>query len=231
MGTGSDVAKSAADIVLTDDNFASIIAAIEEGRRSFDNIQKFILHLLAANVAQALVLMIGLVFKDPQDLSVFPLSPVEVLWVVVVTTGPAAMGLGMENAAPDIMDRPPHDANRGVFTTEILVDMLVYGVLAGAICLASFVLVVFGFGGGDLGAGGCNDTRTGCEVVFRARATCFATICSVALLLAWQMVNMRRSLFRMQPHSETPWTQWARDVWRNQVLFWVSSLVLSSLVW
>lgn len=77
MGTGSDVAKSAADIVLTDDNFASIIAAIEEGRRSFDNIQKFILHLLAANVAQALVLMIGLVFKDPQNLSVFPLSPGE----------------------------------------------------------------------------------------------------------------------------------------------------------
>ena len=96
MGTGSDVAKSAAgalrsckyrvsrelmrswvDIVLTDDNFASIIAAIEEGRRAFDNIQKFILHLLATNVAQALVLMIGLVFKDQDNLSVFPLSPGE----------------------------------------------------------------------------------------------------------------------------------------------------------
>lgn len=66
-----------ADIVLTDDNFASIIAAIEEGRRSFDNIQKFILHLLATNVAQALVLMIGLIFKDQDNLSVFPLSPGE----------------------------------------------------------------------------------------------------------------------------------------------------------
>lgn len=150
------------------------------------------------------------------------------------------MGLGMENAAPDIMDRPPHDANRGVFTTgtahpesvtlsqepdsfhpEILVDMLVYGIIAGAICLASFVPVIFGFGSGDLGAGGCNDSRPGCEVVFRARATCFATMSWVALLLAWQVVNMRRSLFYMQLHSRTPWTPWARDVWRNPVLFWV----------
>lgn len=61
--------------MLTDDNFASILAAIEEGRRSFDNIQKFILHLLATNVAQAFVLLIGLVFKDQENLSVFPLSP------------------------------------------------------------------------------------------------------------------------------------------------------------
>lgn len=75
MGTGSDVAKSASDIVLTDDDFASIIAAVEEGRRAFDNVQKFITHLLATNILQATVLMIGLAFKDQADLSVFPLSP------------------------------------------------------------------------------------------------------------------------------------------------------------
>lgn len=78
---GSDVAKDASDIVLTDDNFASIINAIEEGRRMFDNIQKFILHLLAENIAQACTLLIGLVFKDTRGLSVFPLAPVEILWV------------------------------------------------------------------------------------------------------------------------------------------------------
>ena len=65
----------AVDIVLTDDNFASIIAAIREGRRSFDNIKSFALHLLAGNVGQAIVLMIGLAFKDQENLSVFPLSP------------------------------------------------------------------------------------------------------------------------------------------------------------
>ena len=78
---GSDVAKDASDIVLTDDNFASIINAIEEGRRMFDNIQKFILHLLAENIAQACTLLIGLAFKDTRGISVFPLAPVEILWV------------------------------------------------------------------------------------------------------------------------------------------------------
>ena len=78
---GSDVAKDASDIVLTDDNFASLINAIEEGRRMFDNIQKFILHLLAENIAQAYTLLIGLAFKDTRGLSVFPLAPVEILWV------------------------------------------------------------------------------------------------------------------------------------------------------
>lgn len=73
---GSDVAKDASDIILTDDNFASILNAVEEGRRIFDNIQKFVLHLLAQNIAQACTLLIGLAFKDGSGFSVFPLSPV-----------------------------------------------------------------------------------------------------------------------------------------------------------
>lgn len=104
---GSDVAKDASDIVLTDDNFASILNAIEEGRRMFDNIQKFILHLLAENVAQACTLLIGLAFKDSTGRSVYPLSPVEILWVIMITSGAPDMGLGMEIAAPDILQRPP----------------------------------------------------------------------------------------------------------------------------
>ena len=73
---GSDVAKDASDIILTDDNFASILNAVEEGRRIFDNIQKFVLHLLSQNIAQACTLLIGLAFKDASGFSVFPLSPV-----------------------------------------------------------------------------------------------------------------------------------------------------------
>ena len=108
---GSDVAKDASDIVLTDDNFASIVNAIEEGRRMFDNIKKFILHLLAENIAQACTLLIGLAFKDHDGISVFPLAPVEILWIIMVTSGFPAMGLGMEIAAPDIMNRPPHNVH------------------------------------------------------------------------------------------------------------------------
>ncbi|KAH9930427.1 sodium transport ATPase [Epithele typhae] len=222
MGSGSDVAKNASDIVLSDDNFASIIAAIREGRRSYDNIKSFTLHLLAGNVAQAIVLLVGLVFKDQENLSVFPLSPVEVLWVVVISAGPPAMGLGMQAATENIMRRPPHNARRGILTTEVLVDMVAYGIILGALSLASFVAVVYGFGDGDLGAGDCNESRAGCEVVFRARATCFATVCTLFLVLAWEMTNLRRSLFRGRPRAATtaPWTQWMRDLYANRVLFW-----------
>lgn len=90
---GSDVAKDASDIILTDDNFASILNAIEEGRRMFDNIQKFILHLLAQNIAQACTLLIGLAFKDHTGTSVFPLAPVEILWVIMITSGKICQNL------------------------------------------------------------------------------------------------------------------------------------------
>ncbi len=111
MGTGSDVAKDASDIVLTDDNFASILNAIEEGRRMFDNIQKFILHLLAQNIAQACVLLIGLAFKDESGFSVFPVSPVEVMWIIMITSSLPDMGLGFEIASPDILSRPPQSVS------------------------------------------------------------------------------------------------------------------------
>lgn len=73
----------------------------------FDNIQKFILHVLAENIAQACTLLIGLAFKDSRGISVFPLAPVEVLWIIMITSGMPDMGLGFEEKAPDIMSRPP----------------------------------------------------------------------------------------------------------------------------
>ncbi|KAM4066371.1 E1-E2 ATPase domain-containing protein [Hirsutella rhossiliensis] len=219
---GSDVAKEASDIVLTDDNFASILNAVEEGRRMFDNIQKFILHVLAENIAQACTLLIGLAFKDKRGISVFPLAPVEILWIIMVTSGMPDMGLGFEIAAPDIMQRPPQNLKQGVFTPELLLDMVVYGLWMSALCLSSFVLVLYGFGNGaaDIGDNCNNEYSAGCEVVFRARATTFACLTWFALFLAWEMVNMRRSLFRMQPKSKRYFTQWMTDVWRNQFLFW-----------
>lgn len=133
--SGSDVAKEASDIVLTDDNFASILNAVEEGRRMFDNIQKFVLHVLAQNIAQACTLLIGLVFKDRTGLSTFPLSPVEIMCksyasanvvfhyirpatdilllpgIILITSGFPDMGLGFQRAASDIMKRPPQNVS------------------------------------------------------------------------------------------------------------------------
>merc|ERR1712225_72270 len=217
---GSDVAKDASDIVLTDDNFASILNAIEEGRRMFDNIQKFVLHLLAENIAQACTLLIGLAFKDNERLSVFPLAPVEILWVIMITSGMPDMGLGFEAPAADIMLRPPRSLKTGVFTPEVMIDMLVYGLWMAALCLSSFTVVLYGFSNGDL-ARNCNDKYSQeCDTVFRARATTFVCLTWFALFLAWEMVNMRRSFFRMQPKSTKYFTQWAIDVWRNKFLFW-----------
>ncbi|EFE40208.1 hypothetical protein TRV_05052 [Trichophyton verrucosum HKI 0517] len=218
---GSDVAKDASDIILTDDNFASILNAIEEGRRIFDNIQKFILHVLSQNFAQAIVLLLGLVFKDADNLSVFPLSPVEIIWLVMITSGLPDMGLGFEQATMDIMQRPPH--RRGIFTWEVMLDMVVYGTWVAALCLGAFTLVIYGFGDGYLGTN-CNKVYDGCELVFRARATTFACLTWFVLFLAWEMVDMRRSFFNMRPSSSssgiTP--QWCRDIWQNQFLFWAN---------
>jgi potassium/sodium efflux P-type ATPase len=219
---GSDVAKDASDIILTDDNFASILNAVEEGRRIFDNIQKFVLHLLSENIAQACTLLIGLAFKDADNQSVFPLSPVEILWIIMITSGMPDMGLGMEVAAPDIMDRPPQ-SKQGIFTWEVIIDILVYGVWTAALCLAAFSIRMWGFGDGNL-ARGCNkewsEDIKDCELVFRARATTFVCLTWFALFLAWEMVNMRRSFFRMQPKSKKYFTQWMYDVWQNKFLFW-----------
>jgi len=130
------------------------------------------------------------------------------------------MGLGMEVASDDTMFRPPHDVKIGIFTREVLLDMAVYGLYMAALCLSSFTLVVFGFGDGQLGVG-CNDHYSeSCELVFRARSTTFTSLTWFALILAWEMVHMRRSFFRMESKPERPWTLWANNVWRNKFLFW-----------
>lgn len=98
--------------------------------------------------------------------------------------------------------------------------MVVYGLWVATLCLASFSLVLYGFGDGNLGEN-CNATYSeACDTVFRARATCFACLTWFALFLAWEMIDMRRSFFRMQPGSKRYFTQWMHDVWRNRFLFW-----------
>jgi len=215
---GSDVAKDASDMVLTDDNFSSIESAIEEGRRMFANIRKFVLHLLAQNVAQACVLLIGLAFKDDSSISVFPLSPVEILYVIMVTSGFPAMGLGMEAAPHDIMKQRPNISRFGVFNLEMIVDLLFYGLLMAALCLATFSLVVFAWGPADLGMNCNNDFNDSCDAVFRARGATFVVITWFSLFLAWEVTNMRRSFFAMGKDAHW-YNQWLVDTWKNKFLF------------
>lgn len=211
---GSDVAKEASDIVLSDDNFASILNAIEEGRRMSANIRKFVLQLLAENIAQALYLMIGLAFIDASGYSVFPLSPVEVLWILVVTSCFPAMGLGQEAASDDILEQPP--SNR-IFTKELITDMIVYGFMMAVVCLVGFVIIVFGKGDGELGVN-CNNPSNNhnCGLIFLGRSATFANMTWCCLILAWECVHPTRSLFQ-SPHEDTTWYG---HLWGNQFLFW-----------
>ncbi|KAI0151797.1 hypothetical protein GGR57DRAFT_513753 [Xylariaceae sp. FL1272] len=219
MGSGSDVAKSAAKIVLVDDKFNSIVAAIREGRRMFDNIQKFILHLLTSNVGEVILLIVGLSFRDRSRLSVFPISPLQILWINLLTSSFPAFGLGRELASPLIMNKPPHDKKSGVFTWQVLCDMLAYGILMGALTLASFVVVVYGAGNGNLGEN-CNKAYSeSCDTVFRARATVFAELTWLILISAWEFKDLRRSLFRLHPNDTRRFPLFA-DLWANKVLFW-----------
>ncbi|THU82747.1 sodium transport ATPase [Dendrothele bispora CBS 962.96] len=219
---GSDVAKDASDLVLTDDNFDSIRAAIGEGRRIFDNIQRFVLHLLSVNIGEVILLVVGLAFQDQSRRSVFPLSPLAILWINMITSSPPAFGLGLEKAAVNVMKRPPHNIKTGVFTWPVILDCLAYGVAMGAVSMVSFVAVVWGRYDGDLGHD-CNrgDNVTECEAVFRGRSTVFATLIFCILYYAWELKSLDRPLFNMTP-GKPFWV----DLWANQVLFW--SVVLGA---
>jgi magnesium-transporting ATPase (P-type) len=119
MGSGSDVAKESSDIILTDDNFTSILSAIEEGRRIFDNIQKFIQHVLAANIGFVVTLLAGLAFKDENGVSVYQLTPVEIIWMLMGTGAFCETGLGFEKAVTDILNRPPQNVSSCSLDDEV----------------------------------------------------------------------------------------------------------------
>lgn len=218
---GSDVAKGASDIVLTDDNFASIVNAIEEGRRMFDNIQKFILHLLTSNVAEVILLIVGLGFQDEAGFSVFPLSPLQILWINMLTSSFPAFGLGREKASYDIMRRPPHKSKHGVFTGQVIVDMIVYGTIMGTCTLLTFVIIIYGPGNADLGVD-CNRYYSeSCNTVFRARAAVFAELTWLILVSAWEFKNLRRSMFSLDPESSGGSKfPFFKDIYENKFLFY-----------
>ena len=218
---GSDVAKSAASMVLTDDNFAGIVNAIEEGRRMFDNIQKFILHLLTGNVGEVILLIGGLGFQDDSGSSVFPLSPLAILWINMLTSSFPAFGLGREKADSNEMRRPPQDGRKGVFTAQIIIDLVVYGTMMGTLSLLSFVLVVYGTGPKELG-NDCNRSYSpNCSVVFRARATVFVEVTWLILISAWEFTRLRQSMFAARADEGHVASSIAlKSIYQNWVLFY-----------
>ena len=135
--TGTDVTKNVADMVLADDNFATIINAVEEGRRIYDNIRKVIQFLLSANIAEVLSVFVATLV----GFTIF--QPVQLLWINLVTDCFPALALGMEGAEGDIMKRKPRKASDGVFAGGMGIDIVVQGVIITALVLASFFVGVY----------------------------------------------------------------------------------------
>jgi len=135
--TGTDVTKEAADLVLRDDNFATIVAAVEEGRNIYDNIRKFIRYLLASNVGEILVMFFAMLLGLP-----LPLVPIQILWVNLVTDGLPAMALGVDPAEADTMHQKPRSKQENIFGRGLGWKIISRGFLIGAMTLAAFWLTL-----------------------------------------------------------------------------------------
>ena len=184
-----------------------------------------IVHLLTSNVAEVLLLCVGLAFQDRESFSVFPLAPLQILWINMITSSFPAFGLGLEKASSDIMRRPPRKGS--VFSKEILIDMLVYGTIMGGCCLISFVVIVYGVGDGELGTR-CNQTYSEqCDSVFRARACIFAELTWLILISAVEFKSVRRSIFRLDHYQTESRFPLFKDHWENNFLLF--SVVIGAL--
>ena len=141
--TGTDVAKEASDMVLADDNFATILAAVEEGRAIFDNIRRFVQFLLSANTGEVLTFVVAALIGLP-----LPLVPIQILWINLATDSLPALALGVEKAEPGIMRRPPRPPEEGIVTRPIGGRIAYQGALIGLVTLGAFVLGLFPLGRG-----------------------------------------------------------------------------------
>src|SRR5690606_17462489 len=137
--TGTDVSREAADIVLLDDNFATIVAAVEEGRAIFENIRKFLRYLLASNIGEVLTMFFGVLLAVPLGLTAagdgglaLPLLATQILWVNLVTDGAPALALGVDPADPEIMARGPRPRGEGVLTAAMWRGIVLVGAVMGA---------------------------------------------------------------------------------------------------
>ncbi len=140
--TGTDVSKETADMVLTDDNFASIVSAIEEGRIIYSNIRKFVFYLLACNVGEILIIFLSMLAGLP-----IPLSPIMLLWLNLATDGAPAIALALEKGDPDIMLRPPRPTSEPVINRDMLTGIIIISIADTIAVLTAFVIALARFPG------------------------------------------------------------------------------------
>lgn len=173
--TGTDVTKEVSDMVITDDNFASIVAAVEEGRGIYDNIRKFVHYLLSCNAGEILVMFIASLIGLPA-----PLLPIQILWINIVTDGLPALALGVDPVDPDIMKRPPRPAGERVITLPQAVLMMFQGTFMAVGALLAFIYML----------------RAG-ESLAHARTAAFVVLACSQLFHSFNCRSQTRSLFKL----------------------------------
>lgn len=188
--TGTDVTKNVADMVLADDNFATIVAAVEEGRRIYDNIRKSIQFLLASNMSEVLGVFVATL------LGFTLLNPVHLLFINLITDCFPALALGMEKGEPDTMQRPPRRTTEGIFAGGLGLDIAWQGMLIAAITLVSYILghcMEVGFF--EMPRGVSPDGMT----------MAFLTMSFCEVCHSFNMRSQRKSLFSLHSHNPVLW--------------------------
>jgi len=183
--TGTDVSKEAAAMVLTDDNFASIVAAAEEGRSIFANIRKYLLYLLSCNIGEVLLMLIAFVIGTITGLyKVVPLVALQILVVNLVTDGLPALALAVEPGEPGIMQRPPRDPKKSIFDRIMVTYLLGIGFWTMLASLGVFLWAIY-------------SGRSPVE----AQCLCFVTLVGIELFNCFNCRSERISIFGMSPLS------------------------------
>jgi P-type Ca2+ transporter type 2C len=182
--TGTDVTKETADMVLTDDNFASIISAVEQGRIIFSNIRKFVYYLLSCNVGEIGTVFLGTILGWP-----VPLTAIQLLWTNLITDGMPALALGMEKGEPGIMKRPPRPTKEPIINRSMIISLLIQ-----AVAITFSTLLAFWIGW----------KVDGSEV--EARTMAFITLSFCQLIRAYTNRSERASLFKIGVFSNK-WMQ------------------------
>jgi Ca2+-transporting ATPase len=197
--TGTDVAKESADMVLTDDNYVSIVAAVEQGRIIYDNIRKFVFFLLSSNVAEIMIIFLATLAGLPT-----PLTVIQLLWLNLLTDGAPALALAMEKGDPVIMERHPRPTNEPIVNASMRLGIVIQTLTQTAATLGAFAIGLFWhLQAGQYLSGGENpisfllryDWR-GVDVL-TAETMAFATLSLCELFRAYTVRSERISVFRL----------------------------------
>jgi Ca2+-transporting ATPase len=174
--TGTDVTKEVSEMIITDDNFASIVAAVEEGRGIYDNIRKFIHYLLSCNVGEILVMFVASLLRLP-----VPLLPIQILWINLITDGLPALALGVDPTDKKIMKQPPRLKDEPVISRQMGSWILMQGAFIAFCSLLAFYLVYF----------------IENESIERARTACFIVLACSQLFHSFNCRSIRESIFSL----------------------------------